>query len=213
MDYCGMVQSRGYGKPDRGQYHEFDEILSARGAAMVVRRDVYKKVGGFDKDFFINLDDADFGWRIWIAGYRVVFVPDSIVYHRGSSSPRRAPYAAFHDIKNRYFMMLKNYGMGSLYYIFLRFLVIELMLYCPRFLMEAFHALRPNHPVQSAVIKHSLLPILWVKALLWIMRNMRKIWKKRMEVQYLLRKRSDEYIKSNMMKRLQIISYVRGNHT
>jgi GT2 family glycosyltransferase len=66
-----------------------DEILFACGGNMIVRRAALMEIGAFDDDFFAYLEDVDFGWRAWIAGYRVLFEPAAIVRHASSTTSNR----------------------------------------------------------------------------------------------------------------------------
>jgi GT2 family glycosyltransferase len=91
IDACGLTLTpygffaeRGSGEVDRGQYDSAVEIFAAKGAAMAVKREVLEKVGPFDEDYFIFAEEVDLCWRIWLAGYRVVLVPKSIVFHFGA---------------------------------------------------------------------------------------------------------------------------------
>ena len=58
----------------------------ACGASMLVRRSAFQKLGGFDPVYFAFCEDVDLAWRAWIAGYKVVHVPTSIVYHKFSGT-------------------------------------------------------------------------------------------------------------------------------
>ncbi|MFL7791276.1 MAG: glycosyltransferase family 2 protein [Anaerolineae bacterium] len=87
------------------------ETLYACGAGMVVQRDVFLESDGFDEDFFAFYEDSDLGWRLWVLGHRVMFVPDSKVYHRHHGTA-----AAVDDWKRRLlyernalFSIVKNY--------------------------------------------------------------------------------------------------------
>jgi len=66
-----------------------DEILFACGGNMISRRAPMMELGAFDDDFFAYLEDVDFGWRSWIAGYRVVFEPAALVRHAASTTSNR----------------------------------------------------------------------------------------------------------------------------
>jgi hypothetical protein len=74
---------RGRFEIDQGQYDSQTEIFSARGAAMTVRKAVFEEVGGFDSDYFMYYEDVDLSWRVRLKGHTIVFVPNSVVYHRG----------------------------------------------------------------------------------------------------------------------------------
>ena len=55
---------------------------------MLVRRDLFVQLGGFDPSFFAYFEDVDFGWRLQLSGYRVELSAHAISYHRhhGTSS-------------------------------------------------------------------------------------------------------------------------------
>lgn len=79
-----------------GVYDEPRELLAPCGGAMMIRRDVFWQVGGFDEDYIAYYEDVDLGWRLWLYGYKVLFVPHAIVYHRshqtGSGFPVEQRY-------------------------------------------------------------------------------------------------------------------------
>ncbi|MGI8586980.1 MAG: glycosyltransferase family 2 protein [Chloroflexia bacterium] len=97
---------------------EGDPLLFASGGAMLIRRDVFREVGGFDTSFFIYFEDVDLGWRLWVLGYRVVFAPGAVVYHKegGTSGAKRAPshrrYRLFET--NTLAAIVKNYEQANL---------------------------------------------------------------------------------------------------
>ena len=63
-----------------------EERLFACGGLMAVRRDEFLSSGGFDDDYFAYLEDVDFGWRQWIFGRRILFVPSAVARHRGGAT-------------------------------------------------------------------------------------------------------------------------------
>jgi GT2 family glycosyltransferase len=65
------------------------ELLFACGGNMISRRAPLMALGGFDDDYFAYLEDVDFGWRTWIAGYRVLFEPRAVVRHASSTTSNR----------------------------------------------------------------------------------------------------------------------------
>jgi GT2 family glycosyltransferase len=56
--------------------------VSANGAAMLVRRDRFLELGGFDETFFLDWEDLDLCWRAWLRGWPTVYVPDAWLRHR-----------------------------------------------------------------------------------------------------------------------------------
>jgi len=76
-------------------------------AGAMVRRSAYESLGGLDEWFFVYHEEPDFCYRAWIAGWKVLYVPTSVVYHplpAGSS-----PFRVYMCQRNRLGMVLKNY--------------------------------------------------------------------------------------------------------
>ncbi|WP_348786822.1 glycosyltransferase [Leifsonia sp. NPDC080035] len=68
---------------DDGRAHD---VLFGTGSAMFVRRDVYDALGGFDKSYFMFFEDVDLGWRLNLAGWRYVYEPASVAFHKHHAS-------------------------------------------------------------------------------------------------------------------------------
>ncbi|HEY0936072.1 MAG TPA: glycosyltransferase family 2 protein, partial [Trebonia sp.] len=79
------------GEIDQGQHDHQREVLAVGSAGMLVRRDVWDQLGGFDTSLGLFRDDVDFCWRAQAAGFRVWVVTDAILYHRELASRRRRP--------------------------------------------------------------------------------------------------------------------------
>lgn len=88
-----------------------DELLFPSGGNMLVWRDVYQEVGGFDQAYFAYLEDVDLGWRLWSAGWRVVHAPGARVHHRGSATGDLLGYdhRGFLFERNAFLTAYKNY--------------------------------------------------------------------------------------------------------
>lgn len=77
------------GEPDAGQHDRPRDVLAVGSAGMLVRRDVWERLGGTDPRLPLFFDDVDLGWRANRAGYRVRTAPRAIVFHAEASSNRR----------------------------------------------------------------------------------------------------------------------------
>ena len=95
---------------DRGQYDgKVDDICWASGAALMVRTDIYQKVGGLDARFFAHMEEIDLCCRIHAAGYRVVVVPDAMVFHVGGASLSQGnPKKTYLNFRNNLLLLHKN---------------------------------------------------------------------------------------------------------
>jgi hypothetical protein len=99
----------GYREKDRGQYNEDRETAYAHGAAMIVPMEVIKKVGLMSYIFFLYYEEADWSFRIKKAGYRIVFVHNSLVYHKESiSTGKLSPLKIYYLNRNRLVFMRRN---------------------------------------------------------------------------------------------------------
>jgi GT2 family glycosyltransferase len=76
----------GRGESDRGQYDTVRDVDRVSGCSMLVRKEVCERVGLLDDDFFLYAEDVDWCVRARIAGYRCVYVPASMVFHKEAAS-------------------------------------------------------------------------------------------------------------------------------
>jgi GT2 family glycosyltransferase len=77
------------GEHDQGQHDDRRETLAVGSAGMLVRRDVWEGLGGYDPGLALMRDDLDFCWRVWAAGHKVAVVPRAVVYHAEASAQGR----------------------------------------------------------------------------------------------------------------------------
>jgi N-acetylglucosaminyl-diphospho-decaprenol L-rhamnosyltransferase len=68
------------------------EVDWVSGAAMMVRRQAFAEVGGFDEGFFMYVEDVDLCARMSRAGWRAVYYPFAEMIHHVAGSSRRTPY-------------------------------------------------------------------------------------------------------------------------
>ncbi|MYQ48414.1 glycosyltransferase [Streptomyces sp. SID4985] len=74
---------------DQGQHDHVRPVLSVSTAGMLVRRDVFEELGGFDRRLPLMRDDVDLCWRAQLAGHRVLIAPDAVVRHAEAASRER----------------------------------------------------------------------------------------------------------------------------
>jgi GT2 family glycosyltransferase len=90
---------------------EEHDVLFASGAAMVIDTAVFRDLGGFDERYFMFFEDVDLGWRLWLSGYEVRYVPSSLVFHRHHASMSGVGEWREHYLleRNALFTLYKNY--------------------------------------------------------------------------------------------------------
>lgn len=105
----GLPYRSGYGVAFGRVTPQSGETFSPCGAAMLVRRDAFNAVGGFDERFFCYGEDVDLGFRLRLHGWRCVQAADAIVDHvGGGSSDGDSAFADFHGARNRLWSFLQN---------------------------------------------------------------------------------------------------------
>ena len=94
---------------DGGQYDTPADLFWTCGSAMLVRTDAVRRVGLLDLDFFMHFEEIDLCWRLRLAGYRLVAVPSSVIYHHaGWSLPAASFRKSYLNHRNNLVMLFKN---------------------------------------------------------------------------------------------------------
>jgi len=106
---------RGNFEKDRGQYDKLEEVFSAYTAAMLVRKDVLSEVNLLNQNLEMYYEDVELSWKIRLAGYKIVYVPTSVVFHK--MSVIKTPFTTkvkYYTERNRLTTMLQNYSLPML---------------------------------------------------------------------------------------------------
>lgn len=158
---------------DQGQYDNQTDIFWASGACMFVRAKLFHELGGFDADFWAHMEEIDLCWRLQNKDYRIVFTPESTVYHLGGGSlPYESPRKLYLNFRNNLYLLYKNLPKGQLFQvIFFRMvldgvaavkLLAEFNLNGIRSVLKAhFHfyrSLPALHSKRSKTVKNNHLP-------------------------------------------------------
>lgn len=108
--FSGLIWRDGHGRAYGDSDAVAGEIFSPCAGAALYRRDALREVGGFDEDYFCYVEDVDLGFRLRLAGYKAMYVPDSIVHHVGSASTggKHSDFAVYHGHRNLVWAFVKN---------------------------------------------------------------------------------------------------------
>ncbi|HDN80780.1 MAG: glycosyltransferase family 2 protein [Chloroflexi bacterium] len=104
----GVPGNRGVWERDEGQYDEEEYVFGACGGAAAYRRSMLEDIGLFDEEMFMYCEDVDLAWRAQIAGYKCIYVPKAIVYHRLSATGG-GKTASFYNGRNFIYVIAKDY--------------------------------------------------------------------------------------------------------
>jgi GT2 family glycosyltransferase len=165
----GRHFDRGSEEEAAGRYLEEEEVAGTTGAAGFYRREALEhakiSTGYFDGDFFLYREDADLAWRLRRLGWKCLYVPAAVAYHRRRNLPSRrramTPLANFHSVKNRFLLRINNQSGAE-------------------FLGTLVPTLARDLVVLGAclTVERSSLP-----AFGWLWKNRRRLWVKRGEIQ------------------------------
>jgi GT2 family glycosyltransferase len=122
----GLNRGRGRLEADRGQYDDKTDVFFPSGCAALYRKQMFDEIGLFDEHHFAYGDDTDIGIRGRLAGWKCLFVPGSIVYHRYSmTTGEYSPGKAYLVERNRIWIVWKYFPLKHLllspFYSFVRY--------------------------------------------------------------------------------------------
>lgn len=104
----GIPGNRGVWQKDIGQYDQEEFIFGACGGAAAYRRSLIDDIGFLDENFYFSCEDVDISWRAQLAGWKVLYVPTAVVYHKLKASGGNKT-ASYYDGRNFLYLIWKNY--------------------------------------------------------------------------------------------------------
>lgn len=106
-------QAIGYGKEDKGQYDTPHPTPYAHGAAMLIKRAAFEKVGLMPECYFLYYEELDWSMMFTRAGYEIWYEPACTIYHKESQSTGQAsPLRTYYITRNRLLLVKRNrYGL------------------------------------------------------------------------------------------------------
>jgi GT2 family glycosyltransferase len=123
----GAVRNVGLDEIDNGQHDELKEYHFLDDVYWLARGELFKKIGLYDKNFFIYYEEVDLCARASKAGYKIIYTPHAKIWHKQftSTGGRVNPFLTYHITRNRIIFMKRNATQSqfirfALYYIFIR---------------------------------------------------------------------------------------------
>jgi hypothetical protein len=87
FDWQNIIAShRGVDEVDHGQYDKIIPTDFVSGCGMLIRREVFEKTGFFDERYFLYLEDVDLCQRAKMAGFKILYVPQAVLWHLNAGS-------------------------------------------------------------------------------------------------------------------------------
>lgn len=190
-DIYGVAWNRGNGEKDLGQYDRPDEVFYVNGAVLIFKKSVWKDVGPFDSRYFMYAEEVDWCWRARLKGYKVIYVPNSIVFHKWQGSSKKTPFVYLME-RNWLCNMLKNYEAKTLIQIIPIYAFLKML----KSVWLAF---------KGKTNERFVIP----KAVLWNLKNLKGTLQRRKQIQA-TRKIPDKQLKKFMQKTSYEISLLLG---
>jgi GT2 family glycosyltransferase len=103
----GIPDSRGVWEKDEGQYDDQTFVFGASGVAPAYRRTMLEEIGLLDADYQSYCEDVDLSWRAQLAGYRCIYAPEAVLYHKVSATGK-GTLRSFYVARNTIWMLAKN---------------------------------------------------------------------------------------------------------
>ncbi len=114
---------KGYGAKDGKNYNIQKYTGFGCGAGVLVDKEFFLNVNGFDEDYFASCEEHDLGWKSWLYGHKVLYVPTAVMYHKESgtfgSKSSFSPVKVYLITRNRLYNLFKNLETGTLMRAFL----------------------------------------------------------------------------------------------
>jgi len=179
--FTGETPVIGQNRADSMEYNVQREVDYV--GVILTKREVLKKVGLCDPDYYIYHEDADFCLRVKRAGYKVVYVPSAILWHKGSSTVGKFSYNGYYYLnRNQIRFILKNFPMrfmfSALAYCLVIKTVIDLLMSIPPIRKLAIRMV-PRFRVYMQSKSNPRLIKAKKDAILWNIKNMRSIIQER----------------------------------
>jgi hypothetical protein len=103
-----FMKSVGAGKLDKGQFNSRDVRIAVSGALMLIKREVFEKVGLLPEEFFFGVEDVDFCLTARKNGFLVIYEPCFIAYHKGNRSTKKGPQNIYSYFLHRQLLMKRH---------------------------------------------------------------------------------------------------------
>ena len=120
MSIYGKPRRRGHDIQADGLFLKPEPVFCPSAAAALYCRQALVEVGGFDEDYFCYVEDVDLGFRLRLAGYKAMYVPDAVVHHVGSATTggQHSDFSVYHGHRNLVWTFVKNMP-GALFWLLL----------------------------------------------------------------------------------------------
>ena len=113
---------------DNGQYNQSMKVFWTSGTCFITRKDLFNKLNGFDEKLFAHMEEIDYCWKCYLAGYECWVEPKAVVYHHGGKTlSYNSPKKTYYNHRNSLILLLTNYRLGLSLFLFPFRLILEVL--------------------------------------------------------------------------------------
>lgn len=191
IDIIGHSFTRGTGKTDGPKFNKPEYVFLVTGGGGLFKKEVFNKIGFFDEDYFLYMEDIDLSFRAQLAGFKAWYEPKAVIYHkRMSTSSKNMSFVEPECFRNMTMNIIKDYPLSLLLHNFYWIKIILVNLNTIKYLAGKGY--------------------LWgaLKSEWYILTHIKKLLEKRKKIQN-LKTVSDEYIIKNVKERKLIIPFTK----
>lgn len=174
----GLPYPRGRLETDITKYDSRTEIFAASGGASLYRVAMLDEIGLLDEDFFAYYEDVDLSFRAQLAGWKVAYVPQAIVYHQiGATSGKMKGFTTYQTMKNLPWLLWKNVPLPLLPMMWPRFALAHAAFFlsalrrghvwpASKGVLVAFWLFPKKLMQRSSIQKHRKVPVSYIRSIL-----------------------------------------------
>lgn len=110
IDIVGHSFTRGTGEKDGDRFDKAGYLFLVTGGGSIFKKELFEKVGLFDKDYFVYMEDVDLCFRAQLAGFKAWYEPKAVIYHmRMATSKKNMAFIEPECFRNMTMNIIKDY--------------------------------------------------------------------------------------------------------
>jgi len=111
--FAYRVSHRGHNQLDAGQFDQVSPATYVPTCCVLIKREVFEKIGLMDARYFVYVDDVDFMYRAMKKGVKLIYLPGNVMYHKvgGLTGGQESTFSIRFNTRNRVYFLIKHFGL------------------------------------------------------------------------------------------------------
>jgi GT2 family glycosyltransferase len=127
--WTGKTKHIGYREEFSKKHNNTIEVDYITGCSLLFRKELINQLGYMSEDYFLYYEETEYNLKTKMGGWKILFIPESIVYHKVSNSSggeeNIAPYYDYYDLRNSFILIKRTQSnlktIVCLFYLFVKF--------------------------------------------------------------------------------------------